>query len=262
MLERLAAARPAHVPGAAHGYHAITYGWLAGGIAEAIGGAPLQQLLREKLAEPLGLDGLFIGMPAGELHRRARLIHDDGVAAAAKVPGDDFPGRVRRGLERGLRTVGVDLDEFRAALTPFDVPFDWNAEATVRAIIPAANGQFTARALARLYAMIAEGGSLDGVRVLSRERMRSMGEVQSRSRDRVLFIPMHWRLGYHRVFSYGAHAPSGFGHFGYGGSGAFCDPARRLAVGLTLNSGVGTPVGDLRMLRIATDALEAADRLR
>jgi CubicO group peptidase (beta-lactamase class C family) len=262
MLERVAAARPAHAPGAAHGYHAITYGWLAGGIAEAVGDAPLADLLRDRFVEPLGLDGLYIGLPRDQLHRRAHLIHDEGIAAAADLPGEDTAGRLRRAMETGLRALGMDLDEFRAALTPFDVAFDWNDERTVRAVIPAANGQFTARSLARLYGMLAEGGTLDGERVLSAARVRSMGEVQNRSRDRVLFIPMHWRLGYHRVFSFGAHVPSGFGHFGYGGSGAFCDPSRRLAVALTLNSGVGTPVGDLRMLRVATDALAAADRLR
>lgn len=258
MLDRVAAARPAHVPGRAHGYHAITYGWLAGGIAEAIGGADLDTLLETRLREPLGLEGLYIGLPDAALHGRARLIHNDGVSDAVAPPTGEF----RLALERVLRLVGVDLAELRAGLMPFTEPFDWNAEATVQARIPAANGQFTARSLARLYAMLAEGGSLDGVRVLSSERVRAMGEVQNRSRDRVLSLPMHWRLGYHRVFSFGAHAPEAFGHFGYGGSGAFCDPTRRLSVALTLNSGVGTPVGDLRIIRIANDAIRAVDRLR
>ncbi|MEE2891764.1 MAG: serine hydrolase domain-containing protein [Pseudomonadota bacterium] len=258
MLDRVAAARPAHVPGRAHGYHAITYGWLAGGIAEAIGGTDLDTLLETRLREPLGLEGLYIGLPDAALHGRARLIHNDGVSDAVALPTGEF----RLALERVLRLVGVDLAELRAGLMPFTEPFDWNAEATVQARIPAANGQFTARSLARLYAMLAEGGSLDGVRVLSSERVRAMGEVQNRSRDRVLSLPMHWRLGYHRVFSFGAHAPEAFGHFGYGGSGAFCDPTRRLSVALTLNSGVGTPVGDLRIIRIANDAIRAVDRLR
>ena len=258
MLDRVAAARPAHVPGRAHGYHAITYGWLAGGIAEAIGGADLDTLLETRLREPLGLEGLYIGLPDAALHGRARLIHNDGVSDAVAPPTGEF----RLALERVLRLVGVDLAELRAGLMPFTEPFDWNAEATVQARIPAANGQFTARSLARLYAMLAEGGSLDGVRVLSSERVRAMGEVQNRSRDRVLSLPMHWRLGYHRVFSFGTHAPEAFGHFGYGGSGAFCDPTRRLSVALTLNSGVGTPVGDLRIIRIANDAIRAVDRLR
>jgi CubicO group peptidase (beta-lactamase class C family) len=73
---------------------------------------------------------------------------------------------------------------------------------------------------------------------------------------------MHWRMGYHRLFAIGVKAPQAFGHFGYGGSGAFCDPERRLAVALTLNSGAGTPMGNRNMPTIARAAIRAVDRLR
>jgi len=53
--------------------------------------------------------------------------------------------------------------------------------------------------------------------------------------------------------------PNDFGHYGFGGSGAFTDPDRELAVALTLNSGVGTPFGDLRIVRIGTAALRCAE---
>lgn len=262
MVDRIAAARPAHAPGAAHGYHALTYGWLAGGLIERIAGRSLQTVLHEELVEPLGLDGAFIGMPDAALHRRALLIHDDGISQpVAPVPAG-WRGLPRRVTEGVLREFGMDLAEFRAALMPFSEPFDWNARETVQAVIPAANGQFTARSLARIYAMLGEGGKLDGQRLLSRRRLERIGEIQNRRRDRVLFLPMHWRLGFHRVFAFGARAPDGFGHFGYGGSGAWCDPVRRLAVAMTLNSGVGTPVGDLRIAAISRVVLQCLDRVR
>ena len=72
---------------------------------------------------------------------------------------------------------------------------------------------------------------------------------------------MHWRMGYHRAFTLGTRAPDAFGHYGYGGSGAFCDPGRNVAVALTLNSGAGTPMGNSFMPRIARAALRAVDRL-
>jgi CubicO group peptidase (beta-lactamase class C family) len=103
---------------------------------------------------------------------------------------------------------------------------------------------------------------LDGVRLLSETRVREISAVQSRARDRVLFIPMHWRMGYHRVFTLGRSAPTAFGHYGYGGSGAFCDPDRELAVALTLNSGAGTPMGNSNMPLIARAAIGSVDRLR
>jgi CubicO group peptidase (beta-lactamase class C family) len=259
MKALVAAAEPVHTPGDGHGYHALTYGWLIGGLIEEITGRPLQRVLQEELVDPLGLDGMFIGMPHNELYRRAELTRGMSRPEPARPP---WRQTLHRWLDAGLGTLGVELAEFQAALNPFTEPFDWNAEATVQAVIPAANGQFTARSLARMYAMLAGGGELDGVRLLSADRVREIDRVYGRRRDRVLFIPMHWRMGYHRVFTLGVSAPQAFGHYGYGGSGAFCDPERNLAVALTLNSGAGTPMGNRNMPLIARAAIRAVDRLR
>jgi CubicO group peptidase (beta-lactamase class C family) len=259
MKSCIADAEPAHDPGDEHGYHALTYGWLIGGLIEEITGKSLQAVLQEELVDPLQLDGMFIGMPHNELYRRAELTQ--GISRPAK-PREEWQKNIMLMVERGLGHLGVELAEFNSALNPFTESFDWNSEEVVRAVIPAANGQFTARSLARMYAMLAGGGELDGVRVLSEERVREISTVQSTSRDRVLFIPMHWRMGYHKAFTLGVRAPQAFGHYGYGGSGAFCDPSRDLAVALTLNSGAGTPMGNSNMPRIARAAIKAVDRLR
>lgn len=259
MKQAIVEARPVHVPGTQHGYHAITYGWLLGGLIEAITSQPLATVLRQELVEPLGLDGAFIGLPDDAMPRRALLMN--GIMRPVRQPQSGWGSTLLDVMRRSLQKLGVNTSEFRAALMPFDVPFDWNAAQTVQACIPAANGQFTARSLARMYALIAEGGELDGVRLLSQERTVTMGTVCNRTRDNVLFIPMHFRLGYHRAFALGVRAPLAFGHYGYGGSGAFCDPSRRLAVALTVNSGTGTPSGDSRTPRLAAAAIRAADRL-
>jgi CubicO group peptidase (beta-lactamase class C family) len=259
MKRAVAAAKPVHEPGTQHGYHALTFGWLVGGLIEAVGGRSLQAVLQEELVDPLGLDGMFIGMPHNELYRRAELTQ--GVSKP-REPRPDWQESALGALENGLSHLGIELSEFKAALNPFTEDFDWNDEATVMAKIPAANGQFTARSLARMYAMLAGGGELDGVRILSQERVEELSQVHSRSRDRVLIMPMHWRMGYHRAFALGVKAPEAFGHYGYGGSGAFCDPRRELAVAATLNSGTGTPMGTSFMPRIARAALKAVDRLR
>ena len=76
------------------------------------------------------------------------------------------------------------------------------------ASIPAANGFFTARALATMYAVYAGGGALGDVRLFSPDRVRQIGEEQNNRRDLVLVMPMRWRLGYHRVLgNYDAAAP-------------------------------------------------------
>jgi CubicO group peptidase (beta-lactamase class C family) len=259
MKQLIAQAEPVHQPGDGHGYHALTYGWLIGGLIEEVAGKPLQRVLQESLVDPLGLDGMFFGVPHNELYRRAELTRG---LSRPEPPRPAWRQTLHEWVDAGLEALGVELGEFQSALNPFTEPFDWNAASTAQAIIPAANGQFTARSLARMYAMLAGGGELDGVRLLSEDRVRELGRIFGRRRDRVLFIPMHWRMGYHRLFAIGVKAPQAFGHFGYGGSGAFCDPERRLAVALTLNSGAGTPMGNRNMPTIARAAIRAVDRLR
>ena len=253
-------AAPVHTPGATHGYHGLTYGWLIGGLIESIGQRPFQRVLQEELIEPLNLEGMFIGMPAEAMACRAVLLD---VPVEPRSPStDDWRATLRERIEAALTVVGVELPEFRASMMPFSEPFDWNDDAVAAAVIPAANGHFTARSLAKMYAMIANGGELDGMRLLSRATVTEIGQVQNRGRDKVLFVPMQWRLGYHRAFVLGTRVPAAFGHYGYGSSGAFCDPSRNLAVAMTVNSGAASPSAYTRLPRVAGAALRAVDRLR
>ncbi|MGH0031413.1 MAG: serine hydrolase domain-containing protein [Myxococcota bacterium] len=261
MAEALANARTSHPPGAAHGYHGLTYGWLIGEIVRRLTGKPYAEALESEIAKPLGLDGLFVGLPAHQMRRRAKLILPDlmknGGSAIERVE------RYASGMKGLLRLARVRIDS--AALVQALIPrgmedVDFNSEAFVTATIPAANGMFTARSLARMYALLAADGELDGVSLIRRETVWRAAEVQNRGVGKVIPLPMHWRLGYHRVPTFGVRVPNGFGHFGFGGSGAWADPDRNLAVALTLNSGVGTPFGDLRTVRIGTAAARCADR--
>jgi CubicO group peptidase (beta-lactamase class C family) len=111
-----------------------------------------------------------------------------------------------------------------------------------------------------MYAMLANGGELDGTRVLSAETVRRATEIQTRALDAVVGFPMRWRLGYHLVATTRGVLPHAFGHFGYGGSGAWGDPVRKLAVAMTLNRVAGTPFGDMRLLQISAIAARCADR--
>jgi CubicO group peptidase (beta-lactamase class C family) len=118
--------------------------------------------------------------------------------------------------------------------------------------MPAANGVFTARSLAKVYAALATDGSVDGVQVLTPETLREAGRVQHRGRDYVLGLPMRWRLGYHQAFTAGRPAWKAFGHFGYGGSGAWADPETGLSLAFVTNrlGSITTPVGDVRLPRL------------
>lgn len=260
MVRALEAAHPVHEPGKTHGYHGLTYGYVVGEIIQRVTNKPLAQVLEEKLSRPLGLEGLFIGLPPEQAHRRATLMLS-GIQG-----GEGRADRYRSylgTLNRWLRLIGVpiDLREAEKALIPHGIDeLDWNSPEFAAASIPSANGVFTARSLARLYAALAAGGEIDGVRILSERTLFRAATVQNRTVDRVIPFPMHWRLGYHRPFLLGPSVRHAIGHFGFGGSGAWADIDRNLSVALTLNSGVGTPVGDLRIIRISTAAARCADR--
>ena len=148
--------------------------------------------------------------------------------------------------ERAVLNRTIESDRLYASSAVLDGP------------IPAVNGCFTARSLARMYAALAGGGVLDGERFLSTETLRRATEIQGSGIDIVVGFPMHWRLGYHLAATTKGIIPNGFGHFGYGGSGGWADPDNDLAVAFVCNRVAGTPFGDLRFLRVGAQARAAA----
>jgi len=273
MIHAIERATPLHPPGMRTGYHGLTYGFLVGELVQRVTGKRFSQLVHDLVAEPLGLDGMYVGAPRAELGRAAklfwsrrglyRLLESGLVRVGGRELGDfvDAPARL---LQQGLDLIGVrlDLPSILDALAPRGIAaFDFGAEATLMAAIPAANGLFTARSLARMYAALACGGTLDGVRLLSPETLARATQVQTPPAARVVIpFDMRWRLGYHGVFTTQGMPRHAFGHFGFGGSGGWADPRRELAVALIVNSGMGTPFGDLRIARIGGAALASANR--
>ena len=65
--------------------------------------------------------------------------------------------------------------------------------------VPAVNGVFTARSLARVYAALGSPDGLDGVRLWS-TRPACATQTQIRRRDQIVPIRLEWRLGYHQPF--------------------------------------------------------------
>jgi CubicO group peptidase (beta-lactamase class C family) len=237
-------------PGTRHGYHALTYGWLAGELIRRVSGRPVAVFVQEELARPLRLDGLYVGCPPGQRGRVAQL-----APMAAPLgrrlglrPGAVMGGPI--GRIPALPGLPVSPRRFVNALLPRGIEdVLWGPE-VMDAEIPAANGFFTARSLAKLYALLAHGGQAGGVRLLSPRTVQQIAVVHSRGPDLVLVLPMGWRLGYHSAFTTRGTVPGAFGHFGFGGSGGWADPRRDVALAMVCNRGSGTPIGDLRMAEL------------
>ncbi len=267
MIKLLAQRKPCHTPGTLNAYHGLTYGWLIGGIIEHITGRTFGEVLEEDLIKPLQLDGCFIGIPPSEFHRRADLINHPRKRSPTNNNHPSKPLRQnlneqwKKWLAKTLYKQLVPKDTKLGLIPKGIIRFDFNDEETVQAQIPAANGMFTARSLATIYAMLANGGQWQGQQVLTPATIKRASQIQNRRWDKVVPVPMLWRLGYHRVFTNGPKTPHAFGHFGFGGSGAWCDPSRELAMAMTLNHGVGTPFGDTRTAVINGSVLKATDRV-
>ena len=107
--------------------------------------------------------------------------------------------------------------------------------------------------------MLANGGELGGTRLLGWKTLQEATTLQRPTgRHSVIPFDMRWRLGYHAVATTRGFPRKAFGHFGFGGSGAWGDPERELAVALIVNSGLGSPFGDMRTARISGAALACA----
>jgi CubicO group peptidase (beta-lactamase class C family) len=221
MEERLAAAAPGRLLGKS-AYHALTFGWLMSGLARAVTGKGMGTLIREELAEPLGTDGMYLGRPPATAPTRA---------AEIIVPQNIISNPITNYVSRKLAN---ELSGgFRSMYFPGMIAAVQGDTPLLDAEIPAANGVTTARALARMYGAIANGGEVDGVRFLSRELTAGLTGERSLRLDRNLFVPLAFHLGYHSLPI--ANVMPGFGHVGLGGSVGWADPATGLAFALVHN---------------------------
>lgn len=247
MVSVLSDAEPAWAPGVRSGYHALTFGWLVGEVIRRVTGLTVNEAVQREIVEPLGLDSMFIGLEPAHRARTAELLFDE----RSERRLDALVGRLER------------FDRFRPfvdAMVVDDLVEMFRSHRVHDGEIPAANGVFSARDLARMYAALANPDSSTSAPFVSAATMREATRVQTTGRDVVIGFPMRWRLGYHLAATTAGILPNGFGHFGFGGSGAWGDPDTGLSVAMVLNQVAGSPVGDTRLLRIGGAAVRAARR--
>ncbi|MFJ3925086.1 serine hydrolase domain-containing protein [Streptomyces sp. NPDC090022] len=220
MCAVVAGQEPLWEPGTASGYHGWTFGWILGETVRRVTGLTPGQALRRYVAEPLGVaDEMFFGLPEEALARGAALVEGNWAAYLAALP-PSVPFR---------RLVVPNPDVWTTAELA-------NQRAYLLADLPAC-GTTTARAAARMYAALL--GEVDGVRLLSPERVALAAGVAVEGKDRMLLARHAKGLGYFLALPAMAGERSAFGHHGSGGSIAFADRGRGLAFALTRTRLVG-----------------------
>jgi CubicO group peptidase (beta-lactamase class C family) len=216
MCALIAGFEPWWKPGDRVGYHAVTFGFIVGEVVRRATGKPISQVLAEGIGERLGVAGeLFFGVPADALDRVARFEDDPaGTAMFASLPPDFplFKAAPRQLFPNAAYANNVDL------LTS-DVP---------------AGGVVTARSMARMYAALLD--EVDGVRLVSPDRLREISSLATIGDDEMTGSPAQYGLGY-TMGQIGMRpvGPSVFGHVGVGGGAAYADSATGVSVAVTKN---------------------------
>ncbi|MGH3967937.1 MAG: serine hydrolase domain-containing protein, partial [Mycobacterium sp.] len=222
MEERLAAAPVDHLHGFP-AYHALTYGWLLSGLARSVTGLGMRELFRNEVARPLGTDGVYLGRPPADAPTQVAQIlapqsgHANPVVnyLAPRVAGLPFSGAFGAMYFPGIKS-----------FVQGDIPF-------LDGEVPAANGVITGRALARMYATLANSGCVNGTEFLSTELARGLAGRPKVLPDLNMFVPMPFHLGYHESPIPGLL--KGFGHIGLGGTLGWADPETGSAFGYVHN---------------------------
>ncbi|HEB89755.1 MAG TPA: class A beta-lactamase-related serine hydrolase [Deltaproteobacteria bacterium] len=226
MCAALAQQEPWWAPGTAHGYHAVTFGWLVGEVVRRIRGKRIGDIVREEIAGPLDVE-FEIGF-GPELDERVASL----VQGPVHPPGKDGPGF-------DLVAEILAHPESLLARTYTNPPLIGlqNRRAWRAAEIPAANGHTNARSLARIYAALANGGETRGVRLLSKEAIERARVEQVCGEDRILPVPSRIALGFFLPGPGESLGPNDrvFGHGGAGGSYGQADPENRLSFGYVMN---------------------------
>ncbi|MDS0260556.1 beta-lactamase family protein [Haloarcula sp. S1CR25-12] len=172
VVEAMEGIDPVFEPGEQPAYHTFNYGWIVGELIHRISGHPVDEYVAENVFEPLGLEQSSIGLDEDE---------PDDVATLA---GFEVFDRCRDPGE-GL---GIPASDSAAV---------FNREDIHRAVIPAANGIGTARNLARFYACMANGGELDGTRLLESDTVEKATTTHAETdSDGTLSRPARYGLGF------------------------------------------------------------------
>ncbi len=209
-------------------YHPITYGFIVGQLIRRVDGRGCSQFFREEIAQKAGAD-FHIGLASrADLPRVAELMFP--------LPQSDAPGP----------------DPFQLRVMASVGPGDWSSWERLSAEIPASNGYGNGASIARLCAILAMRGQLDGVRYLSARMVEQAASEQVFTEDLLIgWVRYGLGFGLHSA-EFPAPSQTCFHWGGFGGSFGIMDPKTGISCGYAPNNLLGnaSPFEGPRMKRL------------
>lgn len=239
--EQLSKLRPLYPPGRMHMYHALTWGPLMREIVYAAAGKDIRDILAAQILDPLHFRWTNFGVAP----------QDIPLVAPSHPTGTPLPPAIAAIFRKAI---GGTVHEI--------IPYT-NTPAFLSTVVPSSNTISTAHELSRFAEIWRRGGELDGVRIMSPERM--YGAVQESRRLRpdvaVGLMPARWGTGYmlgtERFGPFGRNAPQAFGNLGLANIAIWADPARGMSAGL-ISSGKPGKDPELKRYKALMDTIAAS----
>lgn len=224
-LKALCEQAPLWTPGEGSGYHPIAGGYLLGEVFRRADGRSLGTALREDIAQPFGIE-VMIGTPDDYEPRLAALQKPSAPPDLGTLDAIKQAAFLDKGSAPGGRGSG-----------------EWR-----RMEIPSANAHATALGLSRIMGVVANGGVLDGQKILSLGTLGQLTRERVFGQDRVLPYRLSWGAGLLRNKGIEIYGPNerAVGHSGWGGSCAMADPERKVSAAYVMNKQSSWLIGDPR----------------
>ena len=234
----LAAQAPWWTPGEGSGYHPLNQGHLLGEVIRRIDGRMLGQFFADEIAGPLDAD-FHIGLDPSEFDRVSNVIPPPALAIDMSTMDPDSVL---------IKTFTGPAPDATESWTP-----EWR-----QATIGAANGHGNARSVARIQAIVANGGTVDGVELLSPDTIKMIFEEQANGVDRVLGLPVRFGMGYALHSIAVPYLPEGnYAYWGgWGGSSIIVDIDRKITFAYVMNRMDDGLLGDTRSIDLATEVFK------
>ena len=209
---------PAWTPGERGAYNSINIGFILGEIVRRVTGKTVGTFLREEVTTRLGAD-YNLGLKPDEIARVSDM-HPNPKNGFFKIAADDATP-----LGRAFRSA-PKMGYFQ------------NCREIRELEVASFGGHGSARAMARIYAMLAGNGEIGGVRLLSLQAVERASQLVWE--DDCIMTQRRIRMGYGFMHNEPNTVPMGvnmsaFGHTGTGGAFAWCDRERNMSFSYCTN---------------------------